>query len=414
MSVYDNARQQLQQVLNYLGEEEIYPALAKPERLIEVNFPVELDNGDVETFKGFRSQHNRARGPAKGGIRYHPDVSPDEVKALSMWMTWKSAVINIPYGGAKGGIAIDPNQYSERELKRISQSYIRAISDFIGPDRDIPAPDVNTSAREMGWMMHTYSQAQNKMLPQSFTGKPLSLGGSKLRKDATGFGAHYVLKNLCDDICRVDSLEDPHFKVALQGFGNAARPFARQIDKYNLKLVAVSDVKGGIYSEEGINVSKLEEHANETGSVVGFSDTESITNEDLLELDVDVLVPAAIDNVITEENADKISADYLVEIANGPTTPAAEEILLEKDIEIAPDILTNAGGVLVSYFEWVQNRQGLQWKRQEVQDRLEEKIGDAYRHVKEIKEEEKVPRREAAMILAVKRVIKAMKDRGTY
>jgi len=294
------------------------------------------------------------------------------------------------------------------------QNYIHKIADVIGPDQDIPAPDINTSTREMGWFLEALSQSQRKILPQSVTGKPLSIGGSKLRKDATGLGAHYVLKNLCSDICEVDSLQNSHFKVALQGFGNAARPFARQIDKYNLKLVAVSDVKGGIYDPDGINVSELERHVNETGSVVNFSGTEGITNEELLEMDVDILVPAAIDNVITEDNADDIQADYLLEIANGPTTPEAESILQEKGIEIAPDILTNAGGVLVSYFEWVQNRQGLQWKREKVRNRLEEKIREAYKHVKEIKGKEKVPRREAAMILAVKRVIKAMKDRGHY
>ena len=412
-SPYSNAKRQLKNTIEELGEsEKYYNILKSPERFVEVNFPVEMDDGSTEVFTGFRSQHNRARGPAKGGIRFHPGVNPEEVKALSMWMTLKSAVIDIPYGGGKGGIIIDPSDYSESELKRITKTYIERISELIGPDKDIPAPDVNTSSREMGWGMDAYSRIKGKEVPAVITGKPLEAGGSQLRHEATGTGAFYIFKNMASDLMNVDDLERSDLKVAVQGFGNAAFPFAVELYEHGVDVVAVSDVKGGVYKEDGLDVLDLKKHAEETRSVVGFESTKEISNEELFELDVDVVVPAAIENAITEENAGDIKADYVMEIANGPTTTEADEVLKENGVQLVPDILANAGGVLVSYFEWVQNRQGLRWKRDKVNDRLKEKMDKAYSEFKELRDSNNVYGRAAADMLGMKRIINSLKARG--
>lgn len=412
-SPYSNAKKQIERAVKKLGKEKkYYNILKEPERFIEVSFPVEMDDGSIKVLKGFRSQHSKARGPSKGGIRYHPKVNPKEVKALSMWMTLKSGVIDIPYGGGKGGIIIDPSSYSESELKRITQTYIEKIHELIGPDKDVPAPDINTSSREMGWGLDAYSRIEGENVPGVITGKPLELGGSQLRKGATGLGAFYTFQNMASDLMGINDLKDSDLKVAIQGFGNAATPFARKLDESGVKVVAIADVKGVAYKEDGLNVSELKEYSKEEGSVVGFSGTDRLSNKELFKLDVDVLVPAAIENVITQENADSIQADYIMEIANGPTTTAADQILKENGVQLVPDILANSGGVLVSYFEWVQNRQGLSWKRDTVKQRLEEKMNKAYQEFKELRDKKEIYGRDAAGLLGVKRVIEALKARG--
>lgn len=412
-SPYSNAKKQIERAVKKLGKEKKYYNILKdPERFIEVNFPVEMDDGSTKVFKGFRSQHSKARGPSKGGIRYHPKVNPEEVKALSIWMTIKAAVIDIPYGGGKGGIIIDPSKFSESELKKITKTYIEKISELIGPDKDIPAPDINTSSREMGWGFDAYSKIKGKNMPEVITGKPLEIGGSKLRNEATGFGAFYTFKNMASDLMGLEKLEEGNIKVALQGFGNAAYPFAQKLFENDIKVVAVSDVKGGVLKEEGLDIPELKKYAEENGSVVNFSNTEKISNKELLELDVDVLVPAAIENVITKENAGKVKANYIMEIANGPTTSEADEILRDRGIKMVPDILANSGGVLVSYYEWVQNRQRFYWKKDKVNRRLRDKMNKAYSEFKDLRESKGIYGRTAADLLGIKRIINALKARG--
>ncbi|MDP8011943.1 MAG: Glu/Leu/Phe/Val dehydrogenase [Thermoplasmata archaeon] len=387
----------------------VHQFLREPMRILEVTIPVKMDDGSVKIFKGFRVQYNDARGPTKGGIRYHPQETLDTVKALSAWMTWKTAVVDLPYGGAKGGVICDPKSMSEAELERLSRGYIRAIGRFIGPEKDIPAPDVYTTPQMMAWMMDEYSKIVGYNAPGVITGKPVEVGGSLGRGDATAKGGLYVLREAAKKI----KLDLSKATVAIQGFGNAGQ-FAHKLvtEMFGSKVVAVSDTKGGIYCKDGLDFKKVLDHKEKTGSVTNLPGTKNITNEELLELDVDVLIPAAIENQITGNNADKIKAKIVLELANGPTTPEADVILYKKGILDIPDFLANAGGVTVSYFEWVQNINGYYWTAEEVYQRLDQKMTKAFWDVIETAEKYKVEPRMGAYIVAVKRVADAVKIRG--
>ncbi|MGC8686552.1 MAG: Glu/Leu/Phe/Val family dehydrogenase [Thermoplasmata archaeon] len=387
----------------------VHQFLREPMRILEVTIPVKMDDGSVKIFKGFRVQYNDARGPTKGGIRYHPQETLDTVKALSAWMTWKTSVVDLPYGGAKGGIICDPKSMSEGELERLSRGYIRAIGRFIGPERDIPAPDVYTTPQMMAWMMDEYSKIVGYNAPGVITGKPLEVGGSLGRGDATAKGGLYTLREAAKKI----KLDLKKATVAVQGFGNAGQ-FAHKLvtEMFGSKVVAVSDTKGGIYCKEGLDFKKVLAHKEKTGSVINFPGTKNITNEELLELNVDVLIPAAIENQITGKNANNIKAKIVLELANGPTTPDADVILFKKGILDIPDFLANAGGVTVSYFEWVQNINGYYWTEEEVYQRLDQKMTKAFWDVMETAEKYKVEPRMGAYIVAVKRVADAVKTRG--
>jgi len=403
---YEVAVKQLEDTARLIDlEKEIVEILKKPQRVIEVNFPVRMDSGKIEIFTGYRVQHNNARGPFKGGIRFHPNVTLDEVKALAMWMTWKCSIVNIPFGGAKGGVIVDPKSLTYRELERISREYIRSIAEFIGPDIDIPAPDVNTNPTIMSWMFDEYSKITGKQIPSIITGKPVEVFGSLVRNISTSLGGKYVLDEIVDWL----NLKKP-LKVAIQGAGNVGGGLLKLLsaDK-NYKVVAISDSKGGILYEDGLNEEVLKVK-KETGSVVNYKGNK-ITNEELLELDVDILVPAALENQITEKNADKIKAKVILELANGPTTPEADEILENNGVTVVPDILANAGGVTVSYFEWVQNREGYYWDENLIKSRLKEVMTKATRDVIRISKEKRLSLRKGAYILALKRVVSSLKYR---
>lgn len=388
---------------------EIYNALKDPEKIIEVKILLRMDDGSLKTFKGFRSQFNSARGPMKGGIRWHPEESLSLVKALSAWMTWKTACVNIPLGGAKGGVICDPKLMSDNELEGLARGYIRQLADFIGPDLDVPAPDVYTNPQIMAWMMDEYEFITRKHSPGVITGKPLPVGGSEGRMVATSQGGAYVIREAAKDI----GLDLKGAKVAIQGYGNAGS-YAAQIlhDQYNCNIIAVSDSKGGIYNDEGINPYKARDHKSDTGSVLGTEDTTKISNEKLLELKCDVLIPAALENVITNENAENIECKILCELANGPTTPQADEILHEKEILVLPDFLANAGGVTVSYFEMVQGHYLYYWSEEEIFGALDRIITNAYKNTVDTAEKYETHNRMGAYIVSLERVIKAMKLRG--
>lgn len=401
MSFLDDVLENLERAISKLEvERRVAERLRTPERVLEVEVPVKMDDGGEKLFKGFRVQHNSARGPTKGGIRFHPSVSLDEVKALASLMTWKCALLNLPFGGAKGGVVVDPKELSEGELERLSRGYIRRIAPFIGADKDIPAPDVGTDSRVMAWMLDEYERLVGRHEPGVITGKPLSLGGSQGREEATAQGAIYVLQEA------VKYFDVEGRRVAIQGFGNAGVNLARKLDELGYKVVAVSDSKGAIYEEKGLNVKEVIEKKRREGKV-----GRDMSNEELLELDVDVLIPAAIEGQITEKNADKIRAKLILEVANGPTTSGADEVLKERDIVVIPDILSNAGGVTVSYFEWVQNRTGLYWSREEVLEKLRKRMVASFSEVMEVVRKEGVDMRTAAYILAVSRVVRAIRDR---
>ena len=408
-NVYDMALKRLEECGEILGlQKSVIEYLKKPQRIVEVSIPVEMEDGSLRIFEGFRVQHNNARGPYKGGIRFHPSVGLEEVKALAMWMTWKCAVIDIPYGGAKGGVKVDPKRLSEKELERLSRGYIRAIAPFIGPNLDIPAPDVNTNPKIMGWMLDEYCNVKGEILPSVITGKPLTLFGSEVRGIATSLGGKYVL----DEIVTLLGMKPP-LTIAIQGFGNVGGGiFKLLLQDERYKVVAISDSKGGIFSESGINDERIFEHKKTTGSVVGFEKTEKITNEDLLSLDADILIPAALENQIREDNAEDVKAKVILELANGPTTPKADEILRNKGIIVVPDILANAGGVTVSYFEWVQNREGFFWEKREIEEKLRQKMTKALKEVWEISKKMGLDLRTSAYVLAVRRVVDAMRARG--
>ncbi|MBS1263709.1 MAG: NAD-specific glutamate dehydrogenase A [Methanonatronarchaeales archaeon] len=384
--------------------------LTQPERVIKVKIPVRRDSGDLELFDGYRVQHNGARGPYKGGIRYHPHALEDEVKALAMLMTWKCALMDLPFGGAKGGVVCDPKKLSREEVERLTRRLTTEIRRFIGPKRDIPAPDVSTGPEVMAWVMDTYSMHEGYTVPEVVTGKPLSIGGSRGRERATGRGVTVVTK----EACRSNGLEFEDATVAVQGFGNVGSVAAEMLNEWGARVVAVSDSSGGIHLPGGLDVAEVGGHKAETGSVSGFRGSTDVTNEELLELDVDVLVPAALENQITGENASLVEADLVVEAANGPTTPEADEILGERGITLVPDILANAGGVTVSYFEWVQNIENYWWDVDRVNSELDEIMTRKFREVRDVYESGEEDMRMAAYRIAVEKVANAVRDRGLW
>lgn len=382
--------------------------LRYPKRVLSVFVPVRMDNGTVKIFKGFRSQHNDALGPFKGGIRYHPNVTMEEVMALSIWMTWKCSVSNLPYGGGKGGVICNPKEMSVGEIERLSRGYFAAIAGIVGPDRDIPAGDVNTSAREMAWFMDEYSKLKGYNVPGTVTGKPLPLGGSEGRVEATGKGVSIAGREAAKKL----GIELRKADVVVQGIGNVGFYSAKFMQELGCRILAVSDSKGGIYSTNGINLDHAVAYKEKNGSLAGFPGAKAITNEELLELKCDILIPAALENQITSKNADRIKARMVLEGANGPTTPEADEILHEMGTMVVPDILANAGGVSVSYFEWVQNLQNYYWTKAEVNERLDRLLVAAFNTVYDTYLKYKVDMRMAAYIRAISRVAEAMKARG--
>jgi len=385
--------------------------LKYPMKVIQVSLPVKMDDGSIKVFTGFRVQHNNARGPMKGGIRYHPQVTLDEVKALASWMTWKTAVMNLPYGGAKGGIICNPKEMSEGEIERLTRAYAARIANEIGPYVDIPAPDVYTGPREMAWIMDTYSKIVGAPTPGVITGKPIELGGSLGRNEATGRGVVIVAREAAKRL----NIDLSKATVAIQGYGNAGSFAARIIhEEYGAKVVAVSDSKGGIYNPDGLDPEKVLEHKKKTRSVINYPGAEPISNKELLELDVDILIPAALEGVITKDNADNIKAKIISEAANGPTTPEADEILYEKGILVIPDILANAGGVTVSYFEWLQNLSRDYWTLEKVRSRLEEFMTKAFSDVYDTHKEKKINMRKAAYVIAIQRFAQAIKLSGIF
>ncbi len=391
---------------------DVIERLKHPERVLELNLTVELDDGSLDRFKAFRSQFNGDRGPYKGGIRYHPGVTRDEVKALSGWMVYKCAVVDIPYGGGKGGIVIDPSEYSAAELERVTRSFAEELRPFIGEDEDIPAPDVNTGQREMNWIKDTYEKLVGETEPGVVTGKSPVNGGSEGRVEATGRSVMFTAREAFEYLGRDLS----GASVAVQGYGNAGHVAAYLIDDLGADVVAVSDSSGAIYRESGLDTRAVKQFKNETGSVVGYPDAdEEATNDDLLTMDVDLLVPAALENAIDGPLAREVQADVIVEAANGPLTPEADDVLTEKDVYVFPDILANAGGVTVSYFEWVQNRQRFYWSEEKVNEELERHITNAFDDLVKAFEGFDVPNfRTAAYVVAIRRVVDAYMNNGTW
>lgn len=407
----DAARQQLEEAAEHLGYGPgTTRMLGQARRELIVSVPLRRDDDTLEVFTGYRVQHNLSRGPAKGGLRYHPSVSLDEVRALAMWMTWKCALLDVPYGGSKGGIAIDPRAYSTSELERLTRRYTSEISPLIGPERDIPAPDIGTDEQTMAWIMDTYSVNVGHTVPGVATGKPLSLGGSLGRAGATSRGVvHIALEAL-----KSFGMPATGSRAAVQGYGKVGSGAVRYLHEAGVKVVAVSDQYGAIYNEDGIDVNSLEEHVARAGSVVGSPGTSPMSGADLLLLPVDVLVPAAVEGVLTEANAADVTAKIIVEGANGPTSPAADEVLAERGVLVVPDILANAGGVLVSYFEWAQAFQGYPWGETLVQRRLQERMVHAWDLVRTYSESSGLNLRRAATAIAVERVANAHRSRGLY
>ena len=404
------AQKQLDECVKIMNlDSSLHEILRVPKREIHINIPVKMDDGSMKVFQGFRVQYNDARGPTKGGIRFHPEETIDTIRALSAWMTWKCSVVDIPLGGAKGGIICDPKKLSQGELERLSRGYIQQIWQLIGPEMDIPAPDVYTTPQIMAWMMDEYSKLSGKNQFGVITGKPLSIGGSAGRGDATARGGLYALKEAAIE-CGINL---NGAKVAIQGFGNAGYYVALLASTiYGCKVVAVSDSKGGIYNKDGLDAQKVSEHKTATDSVINYNNAQNISNAELLELDVDILIPSALENVITVENASNIKARIIAELANGPTTPEADEILDKKGIHIIPDFLCNSGGVTVSYFEMVQNFYMYYWDESEVHDNLNKKMTSAYQNVLRTAKEYKINMRKAAYVVAIGRVVEAMKLRG--
>jgi glutamate dehydrogenase (NAD(P)+) len=409
-TLFEMAQAQLDEAAGILNlDSGIHAILREPMKEFHVSIPVKMDNGQTEVFKGFRVQYNNARGPCKGGIRFHPDETIDVVKALAAWMTWKCATVDIPLGGGKGGVICNPKEMSEGELERLSRGYIDAIWEFIGPDRDIPAPDVYTNPQIMGWMMDEYSKLRGYCAPGVITGKPLAVGGSLGRGDATARGGVYTIieaaKHLNIDLSKAT--------VAIQGYGNAGSNAAILLhDMPGSKIIAVSDSKGGIYNQQGLDPHQVLKHKTETGSVINFPEAENISNAELLELSVDILCPAGLETVLTEKNAPSVKARIVAELANGPTTPEADEILYHNGVFSIPDFLCNAGGVTVSYFEWVQGQNRYYWDEDEVHQRLGKVMTKAFQAVLAESLKRKVSMRLAAYIVAVARVAEAMRLRG--
>jgi glutamate dehydrogenase/leucine dehydrogenase len=418
MSEEANPFESLQEQIDDAGEyldvgDDVLERLKHPERVLETNLAVEMDDGSVERFKAFRSQFNGDRGPYKGGIRYHPGVTRDEVKALSGWMVYKAATVGIPYGGGKGGIRIDPDGYSESELERITRSFAKELRPLIGEDRDIPAPDVNTGQREMNWIKDTYETLENTTEPGVITGKAVDSGGSEGRVKATGRSTMLTTREMLTYLDR--DVEET--TVAVQGYGNAGWVAANLLEAEGASVVAVSDSSGAIYAEDGLDTRAVKDYKNETGSVVGYADADddTYTNEELLTMDVDVLIPAALENAVDGDLAEEVSADIVVEAANGPLTPEADDVLTDSDVWVVPDILANAGGVTVSYFEWVQNRQRFYWTEERVNEELEAIVCDAFENLIEAYESTGAPSlRTAAYVVAIQRVVDAYEDAGNW
>jgi glutamate dehydrogenase len=406
---FESAQKQLKKAIDVLKMgDDIYEVLKNVNEYLEISIPVRMDSGKIRVFKGYRAHHNNMRGPYKGGIRFHPDVNVSEVKALASWMTWKCSVVGIPYGGAKGGVVCNPKEMSDGELERLSRGYVRAVGDFIGPEKDIPAPDVYTTPKIMAWMMDEFSKRKGYNAPGVITGKPVGAYGSEGRDEATGFGHVVVTKELI----KLLKLDPKKMTAVIQGYGNLGHVVADLYQKMGIKVIAASDSQGGVLNPQGLVPAEIMAHKDKTGSLVGLKGTKPISNEELLAMKCDILAPCALENVITRENANKIQAKFVIEGANGPTTPEADEILFRKGVTVVPDILANAGGVTVSYFEWVQNNMNYYWSKEEVNEKLTALMSKAFRDVAEIREKYKVDMRTAAYILAVKRVAETMKWRG--
>ncbi|AFZ13774.1 Glutamate dehydrogenase (NAD(P)(+)) [Crinalium epipsammum PCC 9333] len=418
-SLLSDASQILEKALKYVSiSDDATEHLKYPQASLAVSIPVRMDDGSLKVFQGYRVRYDNTRGPTKGGIRYHPNVSMDEVQSLAFWMTFKCAVLNLPFGGAKGGITLNPKALSRMELERLSRGYINAIADFIGPDIDIPAPDVYTNPMIMGWMMDQYSIIQRKITPAVVTGKPISMGGSLGRDTATAMGAFFVIERIMSKLDR----HPQETTVAVQGFGNAGSVIADLLSKAGYKVVAVSDSQGAIYAKQGLDIPSIRQYKLSSkgikavycqDTVCNIVEHESITNEELLALDVDILVPAALENQITEANVHNIKAKYIFEVANGPISSTADEILAEKGVLVVPDILANAGGVTVSYFEWVQNRSGLYWTLDEVNQKLHQKMVEETEHIWKIAQDLSISMRTAAYIHALNRLGEAINSKGT-
>jgi glutamate dehydrogenase (NAD(P)+) len=388
----------------------LWKVLRYPAREVIVHIPVMMDNGGIEVFTGFRVQHSIARGPGKGGIRYAPDVTLDEVRALASWMTWKCAVVNIPFGGAKGGVICDPKKMSIGELERMTRRYTSELIEFIGPEKDVPAPDINTNEQTMAWIMDTYSMHMRQTVTAVVTGKPLNIGGSRGRREATGRGIAVV----CDEALRYLNMQREGCRVVIQGFGNVGSNAAKLMMEKGYKIVGIAEYDGGLYSSNGIDIHLLLEYRQRNGTVMGFKGAEAVNSSELLVSDCEILIPAATENVITSRNADRIKARIVCEGANGPTTAVADEILADKKIFIIPDILANAGGVTASYFEWVQDRQGYFWKEAVVNEQLESILAESFGDVVRYAEAHAVNNRIAAYMLAIDRVAFTIKQRGIY
>jgi glutamate dehydrogenase (NADP+) len=418
-SLLSDANQRLEKALRYVTiHEDAVERLKYPKTSLTVSIPVRMDNGSLRVFQGYRVRYDDSRGPGKGGVRFHPSVTLDEVQSLAFWMTFKCAVMNLPFGGAKGGVTLNPKELSKFELERLSRGYVNAIADFIGPDVDIPAPDVYTNPMIMGWMMDQYSTIRRQITPGVVTGKPIAMGGSLGRETATAMGAFFVIQTVMPKLGRQPSKTT----VAVQGFGNAGAVIAELLFHAGYRVVAVSDSQGGVYSPQGLDIPSVRKIKEATrgikaiyceGSVCSDIEHTVITNSELLELDVDILIPAALENQITANNANRIRAPYIFEVANGPTTSAADAILEAKGIQVFPDILVNAGGVTVSYFEWVQNRNGYYWSLEEVNQRLKEKITAETERIWSIAQELAIDLRTAAYVHALKRMGEAIEAKGT-
>ncbi|HXP45714.1 MAG TPA: Glu/Leu/Phe/Val dehydrogenase, partial [Terriglobales bacterium] len=391
-------------------DEGLWKILRYPTREIIVHIPVAMDNGSLEVFTGYRVQHSIARGPSKGGVRYSPDLTLDEVRALAAWMTWKCAVVNIPFGGAKGGVVCDPHKLSMGELERITRRYTAELMEFIGPEKDVPAPDVNTNEQIMAWMMDTYSMHMRKTVTAVVTGKPLNMGGSRGRREATGRGLMVV----CDEALKKLALNREETRVVVQGFGNVGSNAAHLMYEQGYKIIGIAEVDGGLYNKNGMDLDALMAHRQRSGTIHGFPGAEAHDPADLLISDCDVLIPAATENVITSQNAYKVQARILCEGANGPTTAAADDILAEKKVFVIPDILANAGGVTASYFEWVQDRQGYFWKESVVIEQLEHIMRSSFEDVVRYADTHNVNNRIAAYMLAIDRVAFTIRQRGIY
>lgn len=390
----------------------IYEKLRYPKRVLISSLPIEMDNGSIQVFTGYRVQHNLERGPAKGGIRLHPNVDLDEITALAMWMTWKCAIVNLPFGGAKGGVQCNPEKLSNNEIERITRRYTSEIGVILGEEKDIPAPDVNTNPTIMGWIMDTYSMNVGYSVPGVVTGKPIEIGGSLGRLEATGRG----LVNMIEEISTLKNIDLNNATVCIQGFGNVGSHCARILfgEHPEIKIIAISDVNGGVYNPQGINIRKLVEYVKEKNTVAGYPDGEEISNEELFQIKCNFLIPAALEGQIHEGNAEKINAQIIIEGANGPTTPEADKILNERGITVVPDILANSGGVIVSYFEWVQDLQHFFWSLDTIRENLKKIMSNAFKEVINTADSYKTDLRTAAMLIGVSRVASAIKQRGIY